>query len=430
MSIDEITPDQRAIEDAAYSRDQAAVAGIENLRFFPLAVTEGSGARLTTASGRELIDLSASWTASAFGHGHPEIAEAIGHAARSAAGSSVLSAAVGESTRLAERLVDLVPAKNPERAYLGLSGSDANTAAVEAARRATGKTMVISFTGSYHGGLGSARDVSGIDPSSVADTHVLDYPLTESDLDRTRTELTPLVESGEVAAVIVEAIQCDGGVRVPAEGLLPFLRDICDVTHTLLIIDEVKAGLARTGELFAFERSGIRPDIVTLGKSLGGGTPLSAAVGPASVLDVAPATSLLTNAGAPICAAASNIVLDLVTDEDLSMRVRNLETLALDRIDAYRTSGRAGADSVIDVRGQGLLLGIEVPTRLAGLTIYRAWELGAVIYLVRDNVLEFTPPLTISEADLALGLDIVFQAIDDAASGRVPSEAIEGFAGW
>ncbi|MBE8146765.1 aminotransferase class III-fold pyridoxal phosphate-dependent enzyme [Brevibacterium casei] len=108
------------------------MAHIQNLRFFPLVVSGGSGARPRTASGRELIDLSASWTASAFGHGNPTIAEAVHRAALTGAGSSALSAAVTGTTELAERLVNTVPVKHPERAYLGLSGGDANTAAVEA----------------------------------------------------------------------------------------------------------------------------------------------------------------------------------------------------------------------------------------------------------------------------------------------------------
>lgn len=430
MSITEITPRQRMTEESAYARDQSAIAHIENLRFFPLVIAGGSGARLSTVSGRELIDLSTSWTASALGHGQPDIAEAIARAARNGAGSSALSAAVCETTRLAESLLSLTPIKKPERAYLGLSGSDANTAAIEAARRATGRDTVVSFTGSYHGGFGSSREVSGIDPEPGAGSRILDYPLTEAELGQVRTEFGHALEAGEVAAVIVEAIQCDGGVRMPAEGFLPMLREVCDANGTLLIVDEIKAGLARTGALFAFEHAHIRPDIVTLGKSLGGGLPLSAAIGPESVLDAAPATALLTNAGAPICAAAASTVLDLVTRPDLADHLHHLEVHACERIASYRGSERPGAGTITEVRGRGMLLGIEVSPELAPLAVYRAWELGAVIYIVADNVLELTPPLSISESELEHGLDIVFQALDDAACGRIPSEAIEQFAGW
>lgn len=439
MDIAELTPEQRATEEAAYARDQSALAHIQNLRFFPLVVSGGSGARLRTASGRELIDLSASWTASAFGHGNPTIAEAVHRAALTGAGSSALSAAVTGTTELAERLVNRVPVKHPERAYLGLSGSDANTAAVEAARRATGRPTIVSFSGSYHGGFGTSRDVSGITESPGPGSLVFDYPLTEAALSELRPQLTEALESCTVAAVITEAIQCDGGVRVPDAGFLPMLRELCDATDTLLILDEVKAGLSRTGSLFAFETSDIRPDIVTLGKSLGGGLPISAAVGPEAVLDVAPASALLTNAGAPICAAAAEAVLGLATDPALAEAVDSLGSRARERIADYRGTDRAGAESIVEVRGRGLLLGVELRApegsplddgQLAALTIYRAWELGAVVYVVRDNVLEISPPLPITPDDLDRGIEIILGALDDAVSGRVPAEVLDRFAGW
>ncbi|RBP67020.1 4-aminobutyrate aminotransferase [Brevibacterium sanguinis] len=430
MSIVEITEEQRRVEEAEYARDQSALAHIENLRFFPLAVSSGSGATLTSASGRELIDLSASWTASALGHGQPDIAEAVARAAGTGAGASALSAAVAETTRLAERLLTLVPVRQAQRAYLGLSGSDANAAAIEAARRATGRPTIVSFTGSYHGGFGSSREVSGIGWEPVPGSRVLDYPVTEADLAGVRPRLDRALAPGDVAAVIVEAVQCDGGVRVPAAGFLPLLREACDEAGAHLIVDEVKAGLARTGRLFAFEHSGIRPDIVTLGKSLGGGLPVSAAVGPASVLDVVPATALLTAAGAPICAAAANAVLDLLSGTGPTGRAEELGALARERLADFRRTDRPGSRAIAEVRGRGLLLGIEVASGLAAATVYRAWELGAVIYPVGDDVLELTPPLSITESELELGLDIVLHALDDAASGRVPTEALERFGGW
>jgi 4-aminobutyrate aminotransferase len=439
MGIGEITPEQRATEEAAYARDQSALAHIENLRFFPLAVSGGSGARLHTASGRELIDLSASWTASAFGHGHPAIAEAIHRAALTGAGSSALSAAVTGTTELAERLVNVVPAKHADRAYLGLSGSDANTATVEAARRATGRPTVISFSGSYHGGFGTSREVSGITESPAPGSRVFDFPLTEAAVSDLRPQLAEALESGTVAAVITEAIQCDGGVRVPAAGFLPMLRELCDATDTLLILDEIKAGLSRTGSLFAFETAAVRPDIVTLGKSLGGGLPISAAVGPEDVLDVAPASALLTNAGAPICAAAAAAVLSLATDPALAGAVDSLGSRARRRIADYRSSDRAGAETISEIRGRGLLLGVELrapdespldDAQLAALTIYRAWELGVVVYVVRDNVLEISPPLAITPDDLDRGIESILSSLDDAVSGRVPAEVLDRFAGW
>jgi 4-aminobutyrate aminotransferase len=145
-----------------YQRDTAVVAGIEKLRFFPLAVVDGQGCWLTEDSGRRLLDLSASWTASGLGHGHPAVTEAVTSALRRAPGASVLSAAHPDAVGLAEDLLSVVPGPADRRVYLGHSGSDANDVALRACRLASGKHRVVAFQHGYHGGVGLAMGVSGV----------------------------------------------------------------------------------------------------------------------------------------------------------------------------------------------------------------------------------------------------------------------------
>ena len=145
-----------------YARDEAAVAGIEKLRFFPLEVVSGHGSTLVTPDGRELLDLSATWTASGLGHGHPAVVEAVSRAIRNAPGSGGLSAVHPDSVGLAEDLLALVPGSGERRVYLGHAGSDANDVALRACRHASGKRTVIAFEHSYHGGVGVAMGVSGV----------------------------------------------------------------------------------------------------------------------------------------------------------------------------------------------------------------------------------------------------------------------------
>jgi 4-aminobutyrate aminotransferase len=437
----EITSEQREIELAEYAREQRVVAEVEQLRFFPLVVSGGSGSTLITPSGRELLDFSASWTASGFGHANPHIAQSVHRALLEGAGCSVLSSAVAETTRLAERLVKAVPVARPERAYLGLGGTDANTAAITAAQKATGRTRIVSFSGSYHGGNGPSQDASGmaLEDRSTETVDVVNYPVTQEQLKHTRERITEILIKRETACVIAEAIQCDGGVNVPPDDFLRMLREECTRTGTLLIIDEVKAGLGRTGERFAFEHSGIKPDLVTLGKALGGGLPCSAVVGPADVLSVDSASSLLTLAGSPVSAAAAHAVLDLLEDRSLLEHTVACAETIRGAFESYRASDRPGAKSVSQVRGKGLLFGVELQTPtgatvsgadLAALTVFRAWELGCVLYVVRDNVLELTPPYVMSQDELATGLSIVMQAVDDAVSGLVSRDVLDEFGGW
>ncbi|WP_291277926.1 aminotransferase class III-fold pyridoxal phosphate-dependent enzyme [Galactobacter sp.] len=435
MSADqrrEITVKQREVEAAAYEADLSTVAGVERLRFFPLATAGGHGAELVTASGREVLDLSAAWGAASFGYGTGQITDAVSAAAAAGAGASVLSGAMTGTTEFAARLRATVPTRASERVYLGLGGTDANSVAIRAARHATGRDSVVSFTGSYHGGHGLGQEAQdfGADSGAQGVARVFDYPVTAVALDELVPALGRHLAQRSTACVIVEAIQCDGGVRVPAPGFLKELRRLCDETGTLLIADEVKTGMGRTGLRFAYEHAEVLPDLVTLGKALGGGLPVGAVIGSAEALDGPTASALLTLAGNGIGAAAGAAVLTML-DDALLGHVRSLGSLARGLLTDYRASSRPGAEAVRDVRGEGLLVGVELASaRLAALTCYRAWELGAVFYVVRDDVIELTPALTITSAELAEGLSILTQALDDAVAGLVPESVLEEFAGW
>jgi 4-aminobutyrate aminotransferase len=432
-----------------YARDLASVAGIEKLRFFPLALESGEGSWLVEAGGRRLLDLSATWTAAGLGHGHPKVAEAIAGAARRPAGASALSAVHPDSVGLAEELLALVPGSGERRVYLGHAGSDANDVAIRAARAATGKRRVIAFEHSYHGGLGVAMSVSGvhIDAGAVSsdpDSVFVPYPNpyrspsagpegADSVLGASLEAVEGELEGGAACCLIVEPLLSDGGLVVPPAGFLAALHERCKAHDTLMICDEVKVGLGRPGVLHAFQLDDVVPDIVTFGKVLGNGLPLSAAVGPAAVLDGPAATALLTTAGNPICTAAGRAVLRALVEEELPARAGR----AGERL---RTGLAAlGLASVGDVRGHGLAIGVELvedrstkepAPRLAAKTVYRAFELGAVLYYVGGNVLEVTPPLVISDGEVDLAVDLIGTAIADAAAGKVGDEQIAPYAGW
>jgi 4-aminobutyrate aminotransferase len=443
-------------ENSLSVRDGQAIAGMEKLRFFPLAVGSGRGSVLVEPGGRELLDFSSSWTAAGLGHGNPEITAAIARAAADPPGASILSATHPEAVALAEELLALVPTRESgsgeRRVYLGHAGTDANDVAIRGCRHATGKPGVIAFEGGYHGGLGVARRVSGVHVESgvPADPHVTFVPYPDPFRRHTNDSTTVLadvlahvcqiLERGKTAAVIVEPIQSDGGLIVPPQGFLRGLRALCDAHGTYLIVDEVKVGLGRTGHLHAFEQEGISPDIVTLGKVLGGGLPLSAAIGPADVLDRPTASALMTTTGNPICCAAGRAVLGIVRNgvvvQNAAERGQQIRSL----LGAYKaTPGRSGTAHIGDVRGRGLSIGIELVTNrkenardpeLAAKVAYRAWELGLVVYPVRGNVLEITPALTVSTAEVEQAMEILTSAIDDAALGIVSDEQIAPYTGW
>lgn len=436
--------------DAAwYAEDERLLAGVEKLRFFPQVAASGQGAVLTTPEGRQVLDLSASWTATGLGLGHPGVADAVSRAVRAPAGGSLLSGTHPDAVLLARELLAVVPTRGEDRqVYLGHAGSDANDVAVAAARHATGRERILAFRGGYHGGIGRSRGVSGVHVEAGVPAEdglvLVPYPdpyrpWCEGDLlAATLSEVREALSAGDVAAVMVEPIQCDGGVVVPPDGFLPGLRALCDEFGTLLVVDEVKAGMGRTGHLLAHRHEEVEADLVTLGKALGNGLPVSATVGPTAALGTPVASALMTTVGNPVCCAAARAVLAALADGELAARAVALGDRARARLTDYLASGRPGADRVGDVRGRGLLLGVELveagstepDAALAAATSFAGWGHGVVAYQVRDNVLEITPPLTIGADQLDLALDRLLDALDAAARGEVDPADLAAYSGW
>ncbi len=425
-----------------YARDSAVIAGVEKLRFFPLAVTSGHGCTLVEAGDRELLDLSSTWTATGLGHGHPAVVQAGSEALASPPGAGALSAVHPDAVGLAEDLLAVVPGNGDRRVYFGHAGTDANDVAIRCARAATGRAGVLAFQGSYHGGLGVAMRASGVHVSAgnvETDDRIRFVPYPDpyrqvpvaDSLDAVRRELA----AGDIACVIVEPILSDGGLVVPPDGFLAGLAAACADAGVPLICDEVKVGLGRSGLMHAFSHDGITPDLVTFGKALGAGLPISAIVGPAAVLDGPPSSALLTTAGNPVCTAVGRAVLRTLQQDGLVERA----AVAGKRLRTGLAQATADLPCVGDIRGRGLVIGVDLvadpETRdraadLAAQTVYRLWQLGAVCYYVGGNVLEVTPPLIITDDEVDRAVELLAAAIGDAAAGRVDADAVREFAGW
>ncbi len=418
------------------------IAGVEKLRFFPLVVEAGRGCWLIEPGGRELLDLSATWTASGLGHGHPAVAAALARVSAAPPGAGALSAIHPDAVGLAEDLVRLTPGSGERRVYFGHSGSDANDVAIRCAVHATGRPRVAAFEGSYHGGIGVAMRASGVHVAAgnvpaTSDVAFVPYPDPYRDDElaygRALAALDHALAARDVACLLVEPILSDGGLIVPPDGFLRDVADRCRAAGTLLIVDEVKVGLGRSGTLHAFEHDGITPDLVTFGKSLGAGLPISAIVGPAEVIDEPAASALLTTAGNPWSTAVGRAVLAAIESEGLAGRA---ESASRRLRDGLRTA-TADLGSVGEVRGRGLAIGVDL-VREAGSTerapevaakvVYRAWQLGAVVYYVGGNVLEVTPPLVITDAEVDRAVDVLTAAI--ATHDEVDDEEVGRYAGW
>lgn len=430
------------------ARDARVIANIGRLRFSPLAVVGGVGNRLIEEGGRQVLDLSASCGPAILGYSHPGLAAAVADACRNMAGASLLAYPNENAVALAEELLRLTPGAGERRVWFGHSGSDANDCAMRVLQAATGRSRFISFIGSYHGNLSGSMSISG----HTAMTHslpragllLLPYPdpyrgnfTADEVLKLLDYQFATTCPPHQVAAVFLEPLMSDGGLIVPPPGFLKALQDRCRKHGIRVVVDEVKVGLARTGKMHCFEHEGLEPDVVVFGKALGGGLPLSAVVGPKEIMDHAPAFALQTTAGNPVATAAGRVVLRAIQEEGLAMNAERMGNTFMHGLHAL------GKDHSIigNVRGRGLAVGVElidgntrepVPVVTTAKVIYRAYQLGAAFVYVglRGNVLEFTPPLTLTEAEVGEALGIIDQALRDVVAGRVSDQDVAPFMMW
>jgi len=436
-----------------YERDSRVISRLQKLRFFPLAVTGGEGAYLIDEKGRRLLDLSASWGAASLGHSHPALVDALKQAAENQAGASILSSTSEPTVSLAERLLEITPSSGGDerRVWFGHSGSDANETIARSVVAATGRPRLISFSGAYHGGTAGSMAVSGHSVQEHAEKAsglvLLPYPdpfrpyagdaSGGAIIDLLQQKFDEGCPPEEVAALFIEPIQSDGGMIVPPQGFMKRLCELCQSHGILVVCDEVKVGLARTGKLHCFEHDGFMPDLVTLGKGLGGGLPLSAVIGPARIMEFATSFSMQTLHGNPICTAVGHAVLDTIEKDNLAENANRVG----EHLQQSLRSLMQKHSIIGDVRGRGLAIGVELVSSrenrepaatAAAKLVYRSFELGLVAYYVgmNSNIIEMTPPLTLTTDEADQAVLILGQALDDVAGGKVPDNILDGFEGW
>jgi len=403
----------------------------------PLVVDHASGATLVDPDGNTFTDLAGSFAAATIGHSHPDVVAAV--SAQVGRASHVSSAAVSEGrVGFEEDLLAIAPARL-DRVLLGITGADANDTALKLARTMTGRREVLAFSGGYFGRSGG---VVGVDGKSAfrtsvgrdAEAHFLPYPdpyrwpaalgnadsAGEAALALVRTALEdPGSGVGPLAAIVVEPVQGNGGIVIPPDGFLQGLRALCDTHGMLLIFDEIQSGFGRTGRMWAAEHWGVIPDLMTVGKGIGGGLALSAVVGRAEAMSHwAPGTHTSTFLGNAVNLAAGRAAIAVLCRDRLWERSQRLG-------DALRM--RLGADltddpHVGDVRGLGLFIGIELVRDRASRTpdpercrAVRRWafEHGVVVATAGryENVVKICPPLTIEEAQAVAAVQVVIEAI-------------------
>ena len=368
---------------------------------YPVAFVRGQGARLWDADGKSYLDFFTGLAVANLGHAHPRVVAAIREQSE-----KLLHASNVYYNEPAARLgVALTESSFADRVFFCNSGAEANEAAIKLARRygarqRGGRYEILTTYGSFHG-----RTIATISATAQEKYQSGFQPLLQGFRYVPFGDVEAMAQAvrEETVAILVEPIQGEGGVNVPPDGYLRRLRDLCDHKGLLLLLDEVQVGMGRTGTLFAHEQDGIRPDVVTLAKALGGGVPIGAMLTIeeiARTLDIGAHGS--TFGGNPLACAAGVAVLETIAAERLLDNCRAIGARLRERL------ARLAAEHpmIRQVRGRGLILGIELD-RPGRPLVGAALERGLVINCTAETVIRLLPPLTLSAAEADEGLAIL-----------------------
>jgi acetylornithine aminotransferase len=365
-----------------------------------IELVAGKGASVTDAEGNVYLDFLAGIATSVLGHAHPAVVKAVskqiatlGHVSNFYAHPNVLS--------LAAKLVSMTGDKSA-RVFFCNSGAEANEAALKLSRK-TGRTRIVATKESFHGRTMGALSLTG-QPSKRDPFKPLIKGITHVPYGDMGAMLKKV--SKKTAMVIVEPIMGEAGVIVPPHGYLQALRELCDETGALLVFDCVQTGMGRTGDWFGYEYSGIKPDVITLAKGLGGGLPLGAmiALGDAASL-FQPGDHGSTFGGNPVATAAGLAVIDTIEKKDLLKRVG--------AVGVELMADLALIEGVKSVRGAGLLIGIEFTEPIAKKVAAECQLNGVLVNGNSETVIRIAPPLIVTDRDLAKFLKVFTESVHE-----------------
>ena len=416
-------PKAAAIIEAA-----ANVTSPSYTRDYPLVAHRGEGCWIIDPDGNEFLDMTAGIAVTSTGHAHPKVVAAIVEQATRLVHMSGTDFYYDSQGRLAVELSKTVPIKGDHvRVYFGNSGAEANECAIKLARWYTGRFGLIAFANSFHGRTLGALSLTaskvrqrerfgpllpGVFHSVYPDPYHMGGPerATQIALDHLQMMFETTISPRDIAGIVCEPIQGEGGYVVPPDAFLHGLRALCDQHGILLVFDEVQSGMGRTGKLWAAEHSGVRPDILTSAKGIASGMPLSATFASAEVMSWPPGSHASTFGGNPVSCAAALATLELLQGglvENADAVGEVLRSELRDRL--------SGHPNVGDVRGRGLMVGVEIVkdrgTRerhpdLRNQLVLDAFERGLLILGCGKNTIRFCPGLVLTRAEAQVAASI------------------------
>ena len=422
-------------KSAALQARRAAVVAKGVASSVPVYAADADGGIILDVDGNAFADLGSGIAVTSVGASDPGVVAAVQQQAEHFTHTCFMVTPYEGYIAVAERLAEVTPGDFEKRTVLFNSGAEAVENAVKIARSATGRNAVVAFDHAYHGRTNLTMGLTakampyktGFGPFAPEIYRMpMSYPYREENpaitgveaAERAILAIEKQIGADQLAALLIEPIQGEGGFIVPAEGFLPRLAEWARANGVVFIADEVQSGFCRTGEWFAVQHEGVVPDLITMAKGIAGGLPLSAVTGRAELLDaVHPGGLGGTYGGNPVACAAALAAMDTMVTQDLAGRARHIEQLVLPRLEALAAEGGV----VGDVRGRGAMLAVELvtpgstaPNAAAAKAVAAACLQEGVIVLTcgtYGNVIRLLPPLTIGDELLLDALDVLEAAL-------------------
>jgi acetylornithine/LysW-gamma-L-lysine aminotransferase len=376
----------------------------------PIVVTRGKGALVWDINGKEYIDCTGSYGVCIVGHSHPKVVEAVRRQAEALI-SCHASFYNDARSQLLQKIAQIAP-KNLNKVFLANSGAEAVECAIKLARKYSEKPEIIAMMGAFHGktmgALSATWDKKYREPFEPLVPEFKHVP--PDNLEKVRNAITE-----KTAAILVEPIRGEGGIRIPINDFLPGLREICDETGVLLIFDEVQTGFGRTGKIFACEHWNVVPDVLCLAKSVAGGLPLGITVAEENVMSsLKVGEHTTTFSGSPLVCAAACAAIDVLVEEKLPERAAMLGKYFKEKLEGFQARHKI----VREVRGLGLMIGLELRFDVLNV-ILKCIERGVLILDAGRNILRFLPPLVIEREHIDRVIDILDTVIEEEKNERL-----------
>lgn len=405
----------RLVTSPSYTRD------------YPLVVARGEGCMIEDVDGNVFLDMTAGIAVTATGHCHPDVVKAIQLQSENLLHMSGTDFYYQPMVVFAERLANLAPFPHGARVFFSNSGAESNEGAIKLARYYTGRQLVIAFVGAFHGRTYGAMSLTGsktvqranFGPLLPGITHI-PYG-THTSLDYLENHLfQTIIPAHEVAAIVVEPIQGEGGYIVPEDGFLARIREICDRYGILMVVDEVQSGMGRTGELFAISHWGVMPDIITCAKGIASGLPLGAILSRPEIMTWPPGSHATTFGGNPVACAAGIATLDLLTSGLMTNAKEMGQYLQAGLGELHQTFA-----CLSPPRGKGLMVAVdlldekgELDRKLRDRILQMAFSQGLLLLGCGQAAIRFCPPLIINRKQIQVAVDILGKVLQEISGNQ------------